>query len=97
MPTKNTLAPVVQGLVDAIAFSLTISAFAYAGATQDPPPFESLDRNTDQRLSRSEASHNRLLAEVFAASDLDRDGFVSRAEYGRAFSDAASRQPAPPN
>jgi len=45
------------------------------------PSFESLDRNTDQRLSRSEASYNRMFADIFASSDADGDGFVSRTEY----------------
>jgi len=48
------------------------------------PTFESLDRNGDDRLSRTEAGYNRLLGEIFAGSDLDGDGFVSRGEYDKA-------------
>jgi len=58
-------------------------ALADGPANSVAPTFESLDRNSDNRLSRSEASYNRLLAEVFATSDVDGDGFVSRAEYER--------------
>ena len=83
--TRNVIS-IAQGLVDAVAFSLAISAFAFAGPTQTPQSFESLDRNTDQRLSRSEASYDRRLSDIFAASDLDGDGFVSRAEYAWATS-----------
>lgn len=59
-------------------------AVADGAAGRVAPAFEPLDRNGDNRLSRSEASYNRLLAEIFAASDVDGDGFVSRAEYERA-------------
>lgn len=52
------------------------------------PKFESLDRNGDHRLSRTEAGYNRLLSEIFVSSDTDGDGFVSRAEYDAATSSA---------
>lgn len=80
---RATLAQVAQGLADAVALSVVISSIAFASPRQ-PPPFESLDRNADERLSRSEASYDRTLAEIFAFSDLDGDGFVDRDEYARA-------------
>lgn len=80
---RATLAQVAQGLADAVALSVAISSFALAGPRQ-PPPFESLDRNADERLSRSEAGYDRTLAEIFAFSDLDGNGFVDREEYARA-------------
>lgn len=52
------------------------------------PTFESLDRNGDHRLSRTEAGYNRLLSEIFVSSDTDGDGFVSRAEYAAATGNA---------
>lgn len=54
------------------------------GLSMAVPSFESLDRNRDNRLSRTEAGYNRLLSEIFASSDVDADGFVSRSEYGQA-------------
>lgn len=53
------------------------------------PTFEALDRNGDDRLSRTEAGYNRLLSEIFVSSDTDGDGFVSRAEYEAATSSAS--------
>lgn len=46
--------------------------------------FASLDRNSDHRLSRSEAGFDRVLSETFAEIDTDGDGFVSSAEYAAA-------------
>jgi EF hand domain-containing protein len=68
---------------------------ALAAQAQQPPPsmaafpgvvpaFDSLDRNGDNRLSRSEAGYDRLFSAIFATSDGDGDGFVSRAEYAAA-------------
>lgn len=60
---------------------------ALAVADESPgivaPKFESLDRNADNRLSRTEAGYNKLLSRIFVTSDADADGFVSRAEYER--------------
>lgn len=47
-----------------------------AGAT-----FKSLDRDSDQQLSASEASEDEALAQHFAALDTDADGFLNEREY----------------
>lgn len=46
--------------------------------------FASLDRNSDHRISRSEAGFDRVLSETFAEIDTDGDGFISTAEYAAA-------------
>lgn len=46
--------------------------------------FASLDRNSDHRISRSEAGFDRVLSETFAEIDTDGDGFISGAEYAAA-------------
>jgi len=46
--------------------------------------FTQLDRNGDQRISRSEAGFDRVLSGTFAEIDTDGDGFVSSAEYAAA-------------
>lgn len=60
----------------------------FASAQQAPamaaPAFEALDRNADNRLSRTEAGYNRVLLQIFVTSDADGDGFVSRTEYSQA-------------
>ena len=65
----------------ALCLALPVIAFAQENPNLAVPTFESLDRNTDNRLSRSEAAYSRLLSEIFVACDADGDGFVSRSEY----------------
>ena len=58
-----------------------------AAADQDTPPagadamFKSLDRDGDQRLSKSEVAKNKTLMEDFAALDADSDGYLTTREY----------------
>jgi Ca2+-binding EF-hand superfamily protein len=46
--------------------------------------FAKLDRNGDNRISRSEAGFDRRLSETFAEIDTDGDGFVSIVEFAAA-------------
>jgi hypothetical protein len=77
-----------------LGLALCVAICASAIADEDPgrivPTFESLDRNADNRLSRTEAGYNRLLSTIFVTSDVDGDGFVSRAEYGQSTSGGSS-------
>lgn len=43
--------------------------------------FESLDRNKDQRLSKTEASADDGLSSQFAALDANADGYINKGEY----------------
>lgn len=83
--SRNT----TQWLTVAAGLAMYTSA-AFASAQQAPagaaPAFESLDRNADNRLSRTEAGYNRVLLQIFVTSDADGDGFVTRAEYSQATS-----------
>ena len=66
----------------AIAFG---SGAAYAGGNDhksgSTAQFESLDRNSDQRLSQQEAQSDENLSGKFAALDVDGDGYVTKREY----------------
>jgi hypothetical protein len=54
--------------------------------------FDSLDRDSDQRLSKAEASVDDGFSSQFAKLDTDADGFVNKGEYLR----AAQNMPPPP-
>jgi len=43
--------------------------------------FKSLDRDTDQRLSKTEVASDKMLSEHFAAADADSDGYLTKREY----------------
>jgi hypothetical protein len=43
--------------------------------------FETLDKNGDQRISRTEAGMDKSLSNIFATADTDGDGYVSKPEY----------------
>ncbi|MGH8177200.1 MAG: EF-hand domain-containing protein [Steroidobacter sp.] len=43
--------------------------------------FESLDRNSDQQLSKAEVSADATLSTQFASLDADADGYVSKSEF----------------
>jgi hypothetical protein len=53
--------------------------------------FSALDRNGDQRLSRSEAGFDRTLSTVFADIDTDGDGYVTPIEYAAAEQNLTSK------
>jgi Ca2+-binding EF-hand superfamily protein len=69
-------------------FAATVLAVGVAAAAdQDTPAagadamFKSLDRDADQRLSKSEAAPDKALSEHFAALDADGDGYLTTHEY----------------
>lgn len=61
-----------------LSTSLFVSACATLGA------FTSLDRDTDGRISREEASRSDDLASAFDYGDSNQDGYLSPAEYDNA-------------
>lgn len=52
-----------------------------ATKTSATSTFESLDKNGDQRISRTEAGVDKNLSNIFATADTDGDGYVSKAEF----------------
>lgn len=46
--------------------------------------FESLDRNSDQKLSKTEAAVSDTLTSQFAMIDTNSDGFIARSEFMKA-------------
>ena len=72
-----------------IAALLTMSAAAADDKARkvDPAeknasaPFESLDKNADQQISKVEAAGDKMLSDNFAIADANGDGYVSKSEY----------------
>lgn len=70
-------------------FGVTTSAFAddarhNSNAAVAAASFATLDRNGDQRISRSEAGFDRVLSLTFAEIDTDGDGYVTNVEFAAA-------------
>lgn len=80
---------------------LPLAAFAQSPGpdpTQQPTQgqgatFESLDKDGDGRISKSEAEANATVKSQFASYDLNGDGFIERAEVSKA-NDAQTPAPA---
>lgn len=69
-------------------FAATVLSVGVAATADQGTPtagadvmFQSLDRDADQRLSKSEVAKNKMLTEDFAALDTDRDGYLTKREY----------------
>lgn len=79
----------MKALITIIAATL-LSAAAMAG---DETPkgnmpknttaatFDSLDKNADQQISRTEAAGEKMLSDSFASIDTNGDGYISKSEY----------------
>jgi hypothetical protein len=67
-------------------FRTLLLALLPALSLAETPPsnttsFESLDRNADRRISRTEAGFKKTLANRFAYVDKNGDGFIDSDEY----------------
>lgn len=65
-----------------------LAATAMAGDNKDKQhdkssaaTFESLDKNADSQISKTEAAADKTLSNSFAAADTNGDGYLSKAEY----------------
>jgi hypothetical protein len=72
--------------ISALAIALASGAAAAAGGNERhggsaAAVFESLDRNSDRRLSQQEASSDESVAGKFAALDVDGDGYITQREF----------------
>jgi Ca2+-binding EF-hand superfamily protein len=69
-------------MLRSIALILAVLSFATVQAA-DAPTFESLDKNTDGRISLDEASTHDALFTVFKSLDADKDGQLTKEEFGK--------------
>ena len=78
----------------AVALLPLSAAFAQTSppsSTEQPAPaqsqgttFESLDKNSDGRISKDEAAANETVTSQFSHYDVNGDGFIERAEVSKA-------------
>jgi hypothetical protein len=77
----------MRALIPISALALALgSGAAFAGGNDlhkngSAAQFESLDRNSDQRLSQQEAQSDENVSGKFAALDVDGDGYVTKREF----------------
>jgi hypothetical protein len=65
---------------------LSVSAFAgekdtHSDMKHTTATFESLDKNADQQVSKSEASADKVISDSFATADTNGDGYLSKTEF----------------
>jgi Ca2+-binding EF-hand superfamily protein len=72
----------------ALIAATLLAATAMAGDNkdkQDMKPsaatFESLDKNADSQISKTEAAADKTVSNHFAAADTNGDGYLSKAEF----------------
>lgn len=72
---------------------LATGALAANGPQQEQAGsvFQSLDKNADQQISKSEAAADQTLSEQFAAIDTNGDGYISKSEYAAALAKSSPR------
>jgi hypothetical protein len=58
-----------------------VESTSAAAKTAAMSNFETLDKNGDERISRTEAGMDKNLSNTFGIADTDGDGYVSKAEF----------------
>jgi Ca2+-binding EF-hand superfamily protein len=69
--------PIALALLAAVA----ASGAALAAESAAKPTFESLDKNSDGKVSLNEAADNDALFVAFKSLDTNKDGVLSREEF----------------
>lgn len=75
----------IKSIVSMFAATMMLGAVAVADdankSTSADATFKSLDKDADQKLSKSETSNDSMLSQHFSAADADSDGFLTKREY----------------
>ena len=89
---ESSMEPRMRTTAPLFAFLLAGSV-AYADQTSSSTQitFDSIDRNSDRRISRTEAGYHKELIDRFALIDTDGDGFISREELYANFTASRTR------
>lgn len=71
----------LTALSAALLSSVAVAGEEAASARVAVTTFETLDKNGDRQISRTEATAEKALSDSFAIVDTDGDGYVTQAEY----------------
>jgi hypothetical protein len=75
----RTLIPVL--VASALAMTSVMADDKEKSMAGEETTFKALDRDSDQRLSKSEATGDKMLTDHFAMIDADSDGYLTKPEY----------------
>ncbi|MET0656618.1 MAG: EF-hand domain-containing protein [Steroidobacteraceae bacterium] len=70
----------------ALLAAALFSTASMAGDQEHASTFESLDKNSDQQISKAEAQSDRTLSDSFASADANGDGYLNKSEFKAASS-----------
>ena len=76
--------------VSLLAALAALAAGALLAAEPAKPTFESLDKNSDGKVSLNEAAENDALFVAFKSLDTNKDGVLSREEFAAYMKDKPS-------
>ena len=79
MITISRLLPVL--LLSTLSVTAARAAEPAQPASSAEETFKALDKDADQRLSKSEAANDKSLARTFAYLDANGDGYLTMREY----------------
>jgi Ca2+-binding EF-hand superfamily protein len=75
----RTLIPVF--VATALAITSVLADDKEKSMDREETTFKALDRDSDQRLSKSEATGDKMLTDHFGMIDSDADGYLTKREY----------------
>ena len=89
----RTMIPVFVASVLAITSATSVLADdKEKSMDREETTFKALDRDSDQRLSKSEATGDKMLNDHFAMIDADADGYLTEREYTAHLKEMKSQQ-----
>ncbi|HMN44862.1 MAG TPA: hypothetical protein PKE27_09830 [Povalibacter sp.] len=71
----------MRALITVVSATLLSAAAIAGGDKHAAATFESLDKNADQQISKTEAAADKHVNDWFAAADTNGDGYLSKSEF----------------
>ena len=80
----------IRTQVSLIVLTVCVAGATLAAEPAAKPSFESLDKNSDGKVSLNEAAENDALFVAFKSLDTNKDGMLSREEFAAYMKDKPS-------